>query len=49
MSSGRLLPAGFAVLKRFKDENEAPPGSILLVQGSAQLTRDDTDHEPMFR
>eukprot|EP00912_Choanoflagellata_sp_UC4_P001130 UC4_evm2s704 len=38
------------VLERFRNGgDEVPTGSILLLQGGAQATRDDTDHEPVFR
>jgi hypothetical protein len=46
------------VLKRFRagsaslglpQEAPVPPGSLLVVQGTQQTTRDDTDHEPVFR
>eukprot|EP00035_Acanthoeca_spectabilis_P022271 m.442883 g.442883 ORF g.442883 m.442883 type:complete len:535 (-) comp18873_c0_seq1:65-1669(-) len=46
------------VLERFRagsaalglpQEPDVPAGSVLLVQATQQQTRDDTDHEPIFR
>eukprot|EP00040_Diaphanoeca_grandis_P021460 m.114382 g.114382 ORF g.114382 m.114382 type:complete len:524 (-) comp28345_c0_seq2:34-1605(-) len=48
MSMHRELRAN--VVQRFKAlAKDAPAGSILLAQGSAQQMRDDSDHEPNFR